>query len=200
MAGGGHSRNEDQYLDKDGLGEVSALAVRALLDSGKLLKIHEKVFTELASTYTISNLDGNNDKIYIIIVKNKNGYSGYSGIGIRPNNDTGANYGVQWLHANSTTVNANRTVGSTAFWFGHAYALDKYFYTIGILSVKSGKPRIMTSFEAADDAGLGLPLDLWMLTQYWNNTVDNVTSLQFYSDGANGIGIGAEIYLFALRN
>jgi len=153
-------------------------------------KIYETTLTDAATSVTISSLDGNTDEEYRLIIRATNSNISDSNIGIRPNNDSGSNYGYQYLYGNDTTIGAARTT------FNY-FRLGAYFYrnfSDTLIHAKSGYVRTaITTYLTKDESTIFI---IGTFGQVWNNTADNITSVVIVSDATNGLGIGTVIELW----
>jgi hypothetical protein len=116
---------------------------------------------------------------------------------IRPNNDSGSNYGYQGMWATSSTPTAARSTSMTGLQFtsGNAGMSIAKAY----LFAKSDFVRTMVSQEAMAITGTTIGYTLAYGT-VWNNPHDNITSLVFaIADAANSLGIGTNLRIYALR-
>jgi len=158
-------------------------------------KVYEETLTTAATSKTISGLDGNTAEQYKIILRAINGYSGVVNYGIRPNNDSGANYGYECILGQGSTVTAGSETAATSLWFGRAEALNQLSHSIGILYAKSGYVRTMITLGAEAIAGTTITRAIY-IPSVWNNTANNITSLVIYATQANGLGVGTFIGLY----
>lgn len=157
------------------------------------VKVYETTLTEAATTLTISGLTGDTDKEYKLEARIINGYAGEIICYIRPNNDTDANYGRQYLLAYSTTVAGNRDVINGIRMGGAESGQECLSSTI--LYVKSGYVRTSIINEAYKIATTSVG-NLLLIGHTWNNTVNEITSLVILADQVNGLGIGSNIVLW----
>lgn len=158
------------------------------------VKVYETTLTEAATSVTISGLAGNTDEIYILRCKFVNGYDGASQYCLRPNNDTGSNYGLQYLSGANTTLSAGRV---TPAYFDLAYcgAINRIGYVDYTLYAKSGYLRTLSGYRIEDVTGTTVG-NAYILGQSWNNSANEITSLVILSDQANGLGVGSSIILY----
>lgn len=146
-----------------------------------------------ATSITISGLSGNTDEEYELITRTVNGYNGAIGIYIRPNNDTGANYGEQNLYASNTTITASRDA-SSAIWIGYPTALGNLSFTHTKIHAKSGYQRTTLTKKCTNVTGTTVGY-VWTRGDTWTNTADEITSLVIFANRTNGLGIGSRIIL-----
>ena len=159
--------------------------------------IYSNTLASAATSVTISNLTGNSDVLYRLRMRVVNGYAGTITVAIRPNNDTGANYGYQRIYGENTTVAASRDTGNDKIYTLNTSntsvaSAEELFYA------KAGYVRTFLSqdVENAIETTIG---DIVLKGQSWNNTADEITSLVIYANQANGLGIGTEIILERLN-
>lgn len=146
------------------------------------------------TSYTISGIDGDTDVKYRLISRVVNGYNGASSCLCRINNDSGANYGNQYIQGGDTTVGAGRGTTGTNFSIGYGAALARVSMCEVLLNAKSGIVRSSIKKIAYDITGTTVNY-VQAAGQSWNNTADNIISLNIYSDQTSGIGIGSRFIL-----
>jgi len=170
------------------------------IDLGALQGIWKKIYdyelTSAATSLTVSGLNGNVDGIYMIEYRVVNGYAGSTGMHIRINNDSGANYGWQFILGNSTTASANRYTSNTAgLWMLDFHGANRIGYARTLLFAKSGYRRSAITESAYDIYGTTVE-NIVLVGQVWDNTSSNITSLVFYALDTNGLGAGTHITIF----
>jgi hypothetical protein len=158
-------------------------------------EIYRNELVSAATSVTISGLTGNTDVLYRIKTK-QIGISGGSSINVRPNNDSGSNYGYQYLNGTATAGAARGTDGSLNR-FGNGADAGHIGMAEGLLYAKSGFVRTAIVTESYDVDGTTIG-GLLYWGDSWNNTTDEITSLVFYS-ATNGMAIGTEIVLERLN-
>lgn len=139
------------------------------------------------TSLTISNLDGNTDEEYELYFYFVNGYSSPSYI-LRFNNDSGSNYGRQYMYSGSTTLTAGRDVvtqidlgNSNGFGKSHFFVKSGYVRTGIVKFIRNVIDTTVTyTFSEAFS---------------WNNTADNITSIDISTGETDGIGSGSRIVL-----
>src|SRR3989304_1960372 len=119
------------------------------------------------TSITISGLDGDVDEEYCLIGRFIDGGNG-SDYFLRPNNDTGINYGYQRITGTSTTVAALRSTGITYLLIGTAGLSNEICLTKTILYAKSGYLRTAISDFAWGISGTTTS-SIWQLGHSWNN-------------------------------
>lgn len=151
--------------------------------------------TAATSSITIDGLDGNKDVMYKIITRIRN----ISGVGmtyiLRPNNDTSANYGFQFVAGESTLVSAGRSTAFIGLWIGYAEHTQLSFGE-SLLFAKSGYERICLTNAADRISGTAITRAIY-IPSVWNNTTANITSIVITGTEVNGLGPGSYIEIFA---
>ena len=147
------------------------------------------------TSLTISGLNGDVDEEYELITRIVNGYDGSCNYLIRPNNDTGSNYGDQILYGSNITVAAARTTTRTA-WGNWAIgsALGSVLFSDTIIHAKSGFVRTIIDKSTFNIATTTIGT-VGINGGAWNNTSDEITSLVVLADQTNGFGIGSRVIL-----
>ena len=155
-------------------------------------KIYDDTLSSAATTFTVSPVDGNVDKLYIIVFAGVAGHAvGTSDYLIRPNNDSGANYGIRWMQ---TTGNGAATNVSGLY---SAQGLDPGDIGLSIcfLHPVTGFNRRMVG-TGMDRSAVETIDIIGMVASLWNNSADNITSLVFVATVASGFGIGSKITIW----
>ena len=157
-----------------------------------------------STSISITGLLGNTDKTYIVRTRIYNGTGGTIGYDGTINADTGTNYGNRNTVAagvDGTNVYTNSVVNATSirYGFGYATASESCFAEM-IISADTWASEVRTgmSITASDVAGEVIA----RITRFvfvWNNTSDEITSIQITATGASGIGVGSKIELWARR-
>ena len=161
----------------DGLSQV-------VYDSGEL--------TSADTSITISGLTGDTDEEYTIICRFVNDYAGAVGYQLRPNNDSGSNYGEQTLRGESTTADAFRAT-RTYIVLSSAVAQNELSMCNLNLYSKSGYARTSINLLTNSISGTTVS-EVRHVSSVWTNTADEITSLVL-SDQTDAIGIGSRIIL-----
>ena len=158
------------------------------------VKIYENILSSAATSVTISSLDGDTDEEYRLIVRGIGGVNSTTLL-VRPNNDSGSNYGYQELYGQGSTAAAAR--GTFAALIGTPFALsaNENSLTELLIYAKSGyvRPVLIESSNKISGTTVGA---VCSDGNVWNNTADNITSLVVFSDQTNGLGIGSLIELY----
>jgi len=154
-------------------------------------------FDGAITSLAITGLDGDTDEEYMLVCRFVAG-AAPSQFLLRPNNDSGSNYGKQYLEASVSNAAAYRWTGAAFMEVGYAQASGNLSFSNTKLCSKSGYLRTVVSKVARTISGTTITeMILW--SQDWNNTANNITSLNISSDQSNGIGVGTHILLFAKR-
>lgn len=152
-------------------------------------KIVDEELLANATDITITGLDLDADKAYMIICTIKNPQGSNSGIYLYYNNDTTiANYTQQWLRADNTTITAQR---QNQPYFVYVHAGQNVLVTGFIMRSPDGYP-IEVLFNA-DNVTAGMRI--FNRVVFWNNT-NNVTRIDIHALVANAIGIGSKLLIF----
>lgn len=157
------------------------------------VKAYETTLGTATTSLTISGLAGDIDKEYKLEARIINGYAGEIVCYIRPNNDTDANYGRQYLLAYSTTVAGNRDVLNGIRMGGAESGQECLSSTI--LYAKSGYVRTSLTNESYKIATTSVG-NILLMGHAWSNTADEITSLVILANRTNGLGAGTQITLW----
>ncbi len=149
-----------------------------------------------ASTITFSGLNGDVDQVYRLVIKIKHNLAyGTSGILVRPNGDSGANYINSNVYGNSSGPFGSYNSGQTGI-FIHGGGANQNTISVGemVLNAETGNPRVAT---VAINQGNSLVSVLWSGT--WSNTATNITSLVIEGALANAFATGTSFELWTKR-
>jgi hypothetical protein len=176
------------------LGNLKPAAVRY----DGFVKVYQNNFVQTTATsITISGLNGDVDKEYKLEARIVNGYAGTSGVFIRPNNDTGTNYGYQILYNSDATTPAAGRLTDTGIQIAST-AISTISNSETTIQAKSGYVRtaiVGFGWSISTTTVTGIRLGGWS----WNNTADNITSLVVLASQVGGLGSGSYIALYAKK-
>ena len=158
------------------------------------VKVYETTLSSPATSVTISGLAGDTDKEYMLECRIVNGYNGAVAYGLRPNNDSGTNYGFQYLLGDNTTASAARNTNNNMI-IGEGTVLDDLSFNDLIFQAKSGYLRTAIDKQMRSISGTTVAR-IMMFGHSWNNTVDEITSLVVLANQVGGIGVGSNIVLW----
>jgi hypothetical protein len=155
------------------------------------------IFAPQTSSANISKycLNGNTDEEYRLVCRFVNGYNGSTNYFIRPNNDTGANYGRQGLYGLNTTPGAYRNTGETSVFLTASDTLNYTAQVDTLIYAKSGYARTFISNEV-QTVGTTLVTAVAGVGSVWNNTADSMAGITLYANQTDGIGLGSSIELW----
>lgn len=148
--------------------------------------VDDHIFTSPATSYTISGLNGDSDIQYLITAFLVWNSASPGNIHLRPNNDSGSNYIREYLAATATTVSA---ASDTLTFISLGYFDAQYqrgFDPLMAIHAVSGRERGMFGFRHRQGRWFSFFTE-------WTNTVDEITSLVFTAEQADGIGVGSRI-------
>ena len=167
--------------------------------------IHIADIATAVNDYTISNINGDADKTYMIICRFRNSFNGAVDYVLKPNNTaSGSNaYGTQYVTGDGTNATTTQVTDATGMAVGYVSAQNDMCHCNGILFAKSGVVRTFNA-SMVDDVNASTIGYSTLKHSVWNDTSTVITSLKFYayqnggSDvAANGIGIGSYIELWS---
>lgn len=159
------------------------------------VKVFETTLSSPTTTVTISNLDGNTNEVYLLVVKMIGNYAGRTSLRLRPNNDSGTNYSYQRMQGVDSTAQALRDTGVSFIVVGSCDASDERSWSRSILYAKSGQDRTCFVNLAYSIKGTLVPI-LFPIFYVWDNNADNIISLTLTAQNANGLGTGSYIALY----
>jgi len=123
------------------------------------------------------------------------GASGTTDYGLRPNNDSGANYRRQWVLGEGTTVTAGELNNANRIFLLDSTGSGQVGSARIQLWAKSGKVRTVISDYGyritSSDVGRHATC-----SQFWNNTTDNIISLAFVASQTNGFAPDTHVCVY----
>lgn len=160
--------------------------------SGALTLVESKVVTWATQTLTFSNLDGNSDKIYRVFLKRGNLSQNQGAASIRPNGSTsGLSSRIHYWYPGAHGI-GNESVWGLGFTSA-TYSTNSHLATELTIMAKAGSYRFMNASINYHNVSDHVAMNVFGL---WQNTTDNITSLDFYMPTA--WPVGTEIHLFKI--
>jgi len=156
-------------------------------------KVYENTLTSATNSVTISNLEGNTDEVYKLIVRAVDDGNTVEWVGLRPNNDSGSNYGYQRIHGVNAAVSAARGT-STRFLLTNIASTTPVGIVEMLLYAKSGYIRTAIIKQLSNASGTSV-YSTGVYGLSWSNTADEITSLVIYAE-SDELGIGSYIALY----
>jgi hypothetical protein len=182
-------------------GIISQKAGTALYAGQDWQLVERKTVTGSAITsHTFSSLTGDSETEYRLVAYIKSNYAaGNCDYYLTIHADTGNNYGRQRLLGTNNVASADRTAGhGTGFLLGTDVPNNNILFADTIISSKSGVIRpaiIKTAYPITSTTVTNLGLT----GSIWNNTANEITSMQVLALQTGGLGIGTDLFLFARR-
>jgi len=152
-------------------------------------------FVAGVTSLTISGLNGDVDEEYILESKVVNGYSGSSSLSLRPNNDSGTNYGYQNMYGEDGLSGAGRGTGSGITLASGLTVFGSIGQSMLRLFVKSGVVRTGITDTSYGVSGTTVN-DIVPYGISWNDAGSNVTSLVLFGGQAGTLGVGSQFTLY----
>lgn len=152
----------------------------------------------VSSIDTGNILNGDEDGWYTIIHMLVGGNNGaYTKINF--NGDTGNNYGRKGISASSTTVVDASGTGDPGWYPGYVATAGHSAFNIIKLYAKSGSVRLgnIITVDQITGTTVGRIIPAGVV---WNNTADNLVSVQLIGVAANDIGIGSRLIILKSNN
>lgn len=147
------------------------------------------------SSVEINGLDGDSDKMYLLMMFHYNSHStDNASVVIRLNGDAGTNYRIRYLTASGSSVSTS--LGTDKTYAGSITAdvpPGETGFGYVIIHALSGKRRNTLNFQGCSGA-------FYINWTDWNNTTDNLTKINLLLYSTGTIGPGSRIYLFRLKS
>jgi len=141
----------------------------------------------------LSGLDGDFDKIYLLVILIKDG-SGYAQVLFLYPNALTANLSCQMLRADGSTISASRD--TIHLRLGDIDVGYKQGFFSSIIYAARGVQR--RTFTPNSYRG-GTATNWLAYAGLWNDTTTKITSLRLESSQTNGIGAGSKIIVYRKR-
>ena len=177
-------------------------AIEGIPTQQSMRLIYETDLTSTQDSITVSGLDGNTDKEYMIVTRIVSATSGCS-YGIRPNNISSNSFGSivsgsmgggPTYFTSRDTVQTFMNIGSN----GSSAGNTAYFH--GFIFAKTGVSRMLLGNASTGMAPSSISItDTQTRPTVWNDTTTNITSLVFVSDVSNCFATGSHIEVWARR-
>ena len=158
---------------------------QVVYDSGEL--------TSSETSITISGLTGDIAEEYVLICRFLNDYDGTMEYGLRPNNDSGSNYGDQYIIASGGSASASII---TPTYITLALNSNQNYLAMCETYLKSKSGYVRTALTTQINSVTGTTVgEVASRGQSWNNIGDEITSLVVFSNQTDGIGVGSRVIL-----
>ena len=160
--------------------------------AGALTLVESKVVTWATQTLTFSGLDGNSDKIYRVFLKRGNLSQNQGAASIRPNGSTsGLSSRIHYWYPGAHGI-GNEYVWGLGFTSA-TYSTNSHLAAELTIMAKAGSYRFMNASINYHNVSDHVAMNVYGL---WQNSSDNITSLDFYMPTA--WPVGTEIHLFKI--
>lgn len=161
-------------------------------------KIYETDIDTGTNAIDISSLTGDTDVIYKLIFRFVGGSVSNSQYQLEFNNDSGSNYGTQFFVAADTSISAQRATYAYNLLSNTGTDDTERVYGEMLIYAKSGKAR--ASIARFIDGIVGTTINrLNLFGQIWNNSDDEITSINIDATQSTGIGAGSHVELWRLN-
>lgn len=178
--------------------QVAGLIQAGVVVASGIRTVMDYTVSTDCTNFTISSLTGDTDEEwYIHCLWKKNG-SDDANFGIQPNADTGANYGFRTMYGAGASESNVLTYVNNAYtylWMGRADTDHYYSQGYGRMNTKTGFIRQLMGLFSRDLTG-ATANGLYTMTDVWNNTVDEITSMLFLCSVSNGIHAGSRVFAY----
>jgi hypothetical protein len=161
--------------------------------SGNIIFDYEVTGSAVSSIDTGAILNGDVDGWYTIICRRV--YNATGSAYLQFNGDGGGNYGDRGIRGTNTTVaNASDTAQIGVYTTYSGLVAGECDFSVHTLYAKSGAVRLVNSVLAQKIATTTVT-SIIPIGQVWNNSADNITSIKWIADTANGLGVGSRIII-----
>jgi len=190
----------EHELGKNPSGDYAT--VRERLDDikpgGRWNLVEEVDIESAVSSYTFSNLNGDDDKMYKVVARIVHGYSGWNHIGLRFNGDSGNNYGYQKFRSMGTGVTSEQVTSYNMAAVGRGNESGGLILIDSLIYPVTGHCRQCMSHCYTTRSSCYPHFVIW-LGSSWYNTTDNISSITIRSEYGNGLGVGTHLELWKRR-
>lgn len=174
--------------------DVADVAISGGGGGGLVLVEHKTVTTSPGvTTVTFSGLDGDTDGLYLLKGRLKNGAAADTLLSVRPN---GSSSNLSLISHYWNSGGAAQAGGSDWYWLQAANGSGSYGdMTICARKIANSvaQPRYAFANLWGDPSGV---VHGFSIAYKWNDTTNNLTSLDVTANQTNGIGDGSEFWLY----
>ncbi|MFN4259776.1 MAG: hypothetical protein ACK4RK_10795 [Gemmataceae bacterium] len=149
---------------------------------------HQRILAN-TQTVTFSNLNGDQDGVYLLVCRFRNGSASVANYEVRPNGGT-ANQSHARIASNGGTPATNS--GAT-MWLSAAPS-NGSTVTFAVMQAEKSVARGFTGV-AFHSHGF-----MEVFGSHWNDTTNNITSLDVRATVANGIGANSTLTLYRVKS
>ena len=173
--------------------QVSGTLQSGVVINDSLRKIYDNTLTGTATSVTLSSLTGDTALHYFIStrwVRNGNINGGGGNFGIQLNADTGvSNYGWRTIFSDGNGYSDNTWF---MLWMGRADTDDYTSQGHAWLEAQSGFYRQLQGTLSRQVGGSAIA-GMYVFSDCWWNTADEITSMKFLSEDATALNIGTRL-------
>lgn len=152
---------------------------------------YEVTGSAVSSIDTGAILNGDVDGWYTIIVFSVQNAT--AEIGVRYNNDSGANYGRRRVYGQSTGVGDSANTAATYDYLCGVTSGQRGF-SVSKLYAKTGAVRLRNNTNIEDVSGTTVTT-LFSGGYVWNDTSTNITSMTFMCSAGTALGVGTRVII-----
>lgn len=145
-------------------------------------RINTTVLASAAASITVSGIDTDYRKFRLTLYVIKDGTGGL--VQYRFNGDSGTNYALEYILANSTTVSAERQTGQTQLSLARAISFTAN--DVGVETIEVSKPLATTPARVTASASIiSTNIRYEANVGEWNNTADAISSITILVSAGN---------------
>ena len=158
--------------------------------------IHDKKFDANATTYSIGNVDGDEQRIYLLTCRfYSEGGAATTLYKLRFNADSGNNYGYAY-HGYDGSQIGGIAQNQDGCVIGRNDNSDRICYSKSWIWAQKGYIRAVMTDYMSDINGETIR-SVIQQHSVWSNTADNITNLTILADQTDGLGAGTRIELWS---
>jgi len=158
--------------------------------------IYENTLSSASNSINITGLTGDTAEIYELVISSQTDYDGTTYGYFAFNSDFSLDKGIQRIAAADTTTSGYEAVDYNIFGLFNTDALDRSGFSHTLIYAKSGVSRFVITSMAIHINATSINHYL-VLGGVWDNSADEITSININTTQANGFGIGSYFALYA---
>lgn len=170
----------------------------AATPKGFLTKVYDNYITSATTNITISNLNGDNDLIYLLIVRHYSAVPGTQEIDLRFNNYSRTLYNWTHVQGNGTDITTGSHAEQSHFALTYMTQAGNLSFCFLWIYAKTGRVRVLNGLSGLDMRNESTAHVVRSWAGLWASADANITSINLVGSKTNTIGVGSHILLYRI--